>query len=181
MNAPIPHTAPAAPTRNFTAVLSDHLDAELKAYRALVALAEAKQKEIIAGNMKEFSALLLKEQAALAQSTNLKQQRERLFANLAERLNVPMVNLKLSALLERIAEPMRSQLATRQNDLRNLLERLRAANERNLLLIRHCLGYVRDVLGSVLGTDETITAGGYDRRGGSGDPAAVGNLVNHSG
>lgn len=170
-----------APQKTFTTVLAEHLDAELSTHRSLMALAEAKQKQIVSGNMKEFTALLQREEGVLAEANKLKLQRDRLFINLAERLNVPIANLKLSALLERIPEPTRGQLATRHNDLRNLLERLKAANERNLLLIRHCLGYVRDVLGSVLGTGETVSAGGYDRRGGKGEAGAIGNLVNHRG
>lgn len=161
--------------------LRDHLDAELVLHRRLLASAEEKITRVVAHDIPAFTTCLEREQGLAADMGRLRQVRERLLRALAAVLAIPGDQLTLSAVIAR-AEPVRQgELAQRQRDLRQLLERLRVANERCLLLVRSGLSLVRDVLQAVMGEE----AGGqraYDRRGASGGSAPWrGRLVNLAG
>ena len=163
--------------------LRDHLDAELAAHRVLVSVAERKQSELIRGDMTGFTTALSQEQTAMSEIGRLRMIRDRLIRTLATVFNVPAVELKLSLLMPKLPEPLRVEIQQRQSDLKSLLERLRALNDRNALLIRQSLGFVRDLLGALMGPGSGTDAGAYDRRGlgGTGGVAARGHLVNIAG
>lgn len=159
--------------------LRDHLDVELTAHRSLLALAERKQHDLVAGDMAGFSHVVQDEQVVLSETGRLRLLRERLLRAVATVLGVVMPEVRLSLLLEKLPAAIRSELARRQDDLKTLLERLRAVNERNQALIRQGLAFTRELLGAVLGSTGTPA---YDRRGLSGyAPASRGSLVNLAG
>lgn len=163
--------------------LRDHFDAELTLYRALLGTAERKQRELVAGEMRRFADLLPQEQGTLNDLGRLRQIRERLLKALATVMNAVPAGGALptfSALLAKLPDHLRPDLVRRQNDLRSVAERLKAANERNAVLIRQSLGLVREILAAVLGPEPG--AGAYDRRGlGAAVPAPRGGLVNCAG
>jgi flagellar biosynthesis/type III secretory pathway chaperone len=159
--------------------LRDHLDAELAAYRALLGVAERKQRELVANQVRRFADLIPQEQTALLELGRLRQIRDRLLKAVAVILNLKD-GFTMSAALAKMPEPLRVDLARRQADLLAVTDRLKAANERNALLIRQSLGLVRDILSAVLGPEPG--AGAYDRRGlGGGVPTPRGGLVNLAG
>lgn len=162
------------------AQLRDHLDAELTLHRRLLATTEEKIARVVAHDIPAFTACLEREQGLAAEMNRLRQVRERLLRALGSVLAIPAERLNLSAVITR-AEPQRQgELALRQRDLRQVLERLRAANERCLLLVRAGLSLVRDVLQAVMGDEGEQRA--YDRRGASGGtPPWRGRLVNLAG
>lgn len=163
--------------------MRDHLDAELAAHRVLVTLAERKQTELVRGDMEGFTTVLSQEQTALSEVNRLRQIRDRLVRALATVFNLPAGDLKLSLLIPRLADPLRAEIQQRQQDLKALLERLRLINDRNALLIRQGLGFVRDLLGALMGPGTGTDAGAYDRRGLGATSGATGrgNLVNIAG
>ena len=161
--------------------LRDHLDAEVAVHRRLVQLAESKHRQLMAADIPGFQRTLAEEHGTLGESSRLRQSRERLLRGLAALFNLQNVEIRLSVILERVIDPVRSQLAERQRELAGLLERLRSLTERNQVLIRSSLDLVRDIMQAVLGTPNSGSKG-YDRRGWTGYQApGAGNLVNMSG
>lgn len=159
--------------------LRDHLDAELAAHRHLLSVAERKQHDLVAGDMAGFTRALQDEQTVLGEAGRLRVIRDRLLRAVATVLNVKLPELRLGALLEKLPDALRTELARRQADLLSLLERLRAVNERNQLLIRQGLAFTRELLGAIVGPGENPA---YDRRGlAGGAPTNRGTLVNLAG
>jgi flagellar biosynthesis/type III secretory pathway chaperone len=160
--------------------LRDHLDAELATHRQLLAVAERKQHDLVAGDMPGFTRALQDEQTALGEAGRLRVLRERLLRAVATVLNAKLPELRLTPLLALLPDPIRSELARRQADLIALLERLRAVNERSQLLIRQGLAFTREILNAIVGATDNTPA--YDRRGLAGyTPASSGSLVNLAG
>jgi flagellar biosynthesis/type III secretory pathway chaperone len=168
------------PNQLFVA-LRDHLDAELSLHRRLLGLAEAKGSEIIACNMAAFSQLLQQEQAPLAEMGRLRQAREQLNRQLAAGLGLKNEPVRMTALVAQAPEMLKGDLRTRQGELKRLLERLREINERNMILIRQSLNFVRSLMHTLVG--ERVNPGHpYDRRGHQGSVLpGNGRLVNMRG
>ncbi|MCK6488520.1 MAG: flagellar protein FlgN [Planctomycetes bacterium] len=162
--------------------LRDHLEAELAIHRRLLASAEDKLQRLVAHDIPAFTAALAREQPLVAEMNRLRQVRDRLLRAIATVFSIRPDQFTLSAVIARLSEPLREALAVRQRELRSVLERLRNANDRNLLLVRSGLALVKDILQAVVGSDALPTADGYDRRGlhGAGN-APAGRLVNLAG
>lgn len=162
--------------------LRDHLDAELVLHRRLLASAEDKLQRLVAHDIPAFSAALAREQPLVAEMGRLRQVRERLLRAIAAVFALRADQLTIGAVAAKLADPLRETLAARGRDLRSLLERLRHANERNLLLVRSGLALVKDIIQAVVGSEAAPAADGYDRRGLQGSASApAGRLVNLAG
>jgi flagellar biosynthesis/type III secretory pathway chaperone len=159
--APVPARA-ASPADTIAAQLRDHLDAEIAVHRQLLHLAEEKQRVVVAADGAALNALLERERAPLAESVRCRQFRERILRTAASVWNIPAAQTTLSRLCERLPEVLRAEILRRGHELRQLVERLRAVNDRNQVLIRHGLGLVRELVATVTGAP---AAGAYDRRG----------------
>jgi flagellar biosynthesis/type III secretory pathway chaperone len=158
--------------------LRDHLDLEVALHRRLLGLAEAKQRLIVAGDMQEFSTLLAQEQAPLADMNRLRVARERLLRLAVQQLGLKPDSMRMSLVVDSSPEGLRPDLRSRQLDLKNLLERLREVNERNMVLIRQSLSFVRDLMHVIVGEPPSQPAA-YDRRGiEGGGMRGNGRLVN---
>ncbi len=142
--------------------LKEHLDQEVKCHRRLLDIAEAKQRRIVAGDMPGFSELLKNEQEPLTAMTRLRQLRERQLREVSDVLGLARDNLRLSLIVERVQGQMRDELRVRIAELRTVCEKLREVNDSTMVLIRQSLGFVRDILGVLVGEP---TAHAYDRRG----------------
>jgi len=172
---PAPPVVPAP----LIAALRDHLDAEIAVMRRLLAASETKQKAIIAGDRPGLERALADERAPNDDAARLRKVRDRLLAGLATTLGLPAAGLTLTRILAALPSADRQGLTSRQADLIGVLERLRACNERNLLLIRHSLGFVHDLLGVLLG--QPAGEPSYDQRGTAGSPSERGRLVDIAG
>jgi flagellar biosynthesis/type III secretory pathway chaperone len=142
--------------------LKDHLDHEVQCHRRLLDLAEAKQRHIVAGDMQAFSELLRKEQEPLTAMLRLRQLRERILREVADALEMSRDTLRLTQVIERLTGQIRDELRTRITELKTLCERLREVNDSTMVLIRQSLGFVRDILGVLVGE---APSSNYDRRG----------------
>jgi flagellar biosynthesis/type III secretory pathway chaperone len=159
--------------------LRDQLEGEVRCHRRLLDLAEAKLKEVVAGNIAAFTELLRQEQEPMTLLTRLRQTRDRLLREAAETLGLDRAALRISQIVERCTDPLRKELDGRVTELRAVCERLRDLNDRIALLIRQSLGFVRDMLNTLIG--ETPLQG-YDRRGGEAYArTGRGALVNQAG
>ncbi len=143
--------------------LRDELRHEMCLHRELLRLAEDKHRRIVDGRIDEFSRLLEEERMCMARAGELRDKRDMLLAHLAREAAVPLSELRLARLLEHVDEPLRSELGDLQTDLRTVLTRLREVNDRNMLLIRQSLGFLRDVMDVVLGDTRPQ---GYSQSGG---------------
>lgn len=142
--------------------LRDHLDQELAVHRRLLTLAEGKQRLVVAADHRGFASLLEEETAIMTEASRLRQVRDRLARAIGILFALKPEDFCLSRLMERAADPLRSELGNRQRELRKVAERLRQVNDRNLLLVRHGLTLVRDILQAVLGGGDGPA---YDQRG----------------
>jgi len=134
--------------------LGEHLKAERVLHQHLLSLAEKKRDEIVAGNIDAFSKALEQEQDILKKGQELGRRRLKLLEACAKGMNCPVSNLRMAQILERAPEPLRSELGGLSHDLRELLQRLRDLNERNLVLIRQSLGFVREVMNIITGEEQ---------------------------
>lgn len=159
--------------------LKEHLDSEVKCHRRLLDLAEAKMRHIVAGDMQGFSELLKHEQEPLTTMMRLRQVRERILREVADTLGLARDNLRLTSIVERVTGQIRDELRARISELKTVCERLREVNDSNMVLIRQSLGFVRDILGVLVG-ESPVDA--YDRRGITAyNRSRRGNLVNLAG
>jgi hypothetical protein len=170
-----------APAKNFQTLLGEHLTAEITVHRILLGLAEAKQKHIVAADLTSFNSVLLQEQKPMEEAGFLRKQRDRLFQGLAERLNVPLANLKLGTLIQRLPDPARTELSAKHAELKAVVEKFGQMNDSNQVLIRHSLGIVSGVLKTIFVQTEEQAPGGYDRQGQDGMKGGRGRLVDMSG
>ncbi len=160
--------------------LKDHLDAELAAHRQLLGVAERKQHDLVANDMAAFTRVLAEEQAVLFETNRLRQIRERLLRAVVTVLGLTLPDLALTPIIDRLPEPLKGEVARRRADLVGVIERVRALNERNMLLIRQGLSFSRELLAAIVGDSGPTPA--YDRRGLNGyAPATRGSLVNLAG
>ena len=142
--------------------LRDHLENEVRCHKRLLELAEAKQRQIIVGDMRAFSELLQKEQEPLSLMLRLRQIRERILRDVADVFALGRDTLRLNQVIERCAGMIKDELSVRATELRTVCERLREINDSNLMLIRQSLSFVRDVLSTLVGD---TPSNNYDRRG----------------
>lgn len=154
--------------------LGQHLDQELKLHQQLIDIASNKRDEIVRGNVAELTKLIEREQVCLKLGNRLRQEREELVQAFAAALGEQPDHLRMAQILERAPEPLRSQLKGKQTDLRSVLLHLREINDRNMVLIRQSLGFVRDLLG-MIGNQQN--AHGYDQRGERSSGSGGGGLV----
>ncbi len=154
------------------------IEAEIGTQRTLLTIAEARGREIIAGNIPAFTALETREQQPQADAARLRQARERLLRAIAAAGNLKPEELCVSRIANHAPADRREPLIARAAELRKILERLQQVHERNALLMRHSLGLVREILHEIAGPTSPA-AHPYDHRGGIGATTVTrGGLLN---
>ncbi len=157
--------------------LGDHLKAEKTVHSQLLLLAEKKREHIVGGNITSLSDVIKQEQAVAEQGAQLSHIRSRLISALARHLEEDPNTLQLAHILERAPEPLRSELNDIQLDLRDVLTRLREVNDRNMILIRQSLSFVREIL-DVIGGNAARDGYGHNGEDQTANKAGGGGLVN---
>ena len=140
----------------------------------MISIATQKRDDIVAGDMKKLAKILEREQVCMKLAHNLRQQREQLVFAFAQNLELEPKQLRMAQILERAPEPLRSELQGKQSSLKEVLTHLRELNDRNMVLIRQSLGFVRDIL-SLIGNEHS--ARGYDNSGDSQRGQGGGGIV----
>ena len=74
---------------------------------------------------------------------------------LAREVSVDVSNLHMAQILERAPEELRQELSGLQGSLKELLEKLREVNDRNMVLIRQSLSFVKEIMGYIMGDEST--------------------------
>ncbi len=157
--------------------LSKHLKSELGLHRQLLGIAEEKRDTIVAGDIQIFSDLLKQEQQMLEEGQQLRHIREALMIGLAREVSVDVDKLRMAQILERAPEELRKELSGLQGSLKELLERLRDVNDRNMVLIRQSLTFVKEIMGYIMG-DESTKA--YNQQGESPGETGGGKMFDAS-
>lgn len=157
--------------------LSEHLQSELGLHRRLLGIAEGKRDTIVAGDIEVFSNLLKQEQEMLEQGQQLRHIRETIMNALAKEISIDVSNLRMAQILEQAPEPLRQELAGLQGNLRELLERLRDVNDRNMVLIRQSLSFVKEIMNYIMGGDDTKA---YNQQGENPEQTGGGKIFNAS-
>ena len=155
--------------------LAKHLKSELGVHRQLLQIAEHKRDTIVSGDIQEFSTLIQREQNVFEEGQKLRQVREKLMFHIAGELSVEVNALHISHILEMAPDSLRGELQHIQGDLKTLLEKLRELNERNMVLIRQSLSFVKEIMQYVVGSNESKV---YQQNGESGTDDSGGKIFN---
>ena len=124
-------------TNEMIGQLLDILSQETEMYRAMSTVLNkekdaAIQSEIIALNEAEIE----KENILVALGL-LERQRRNLVTDLADTLGYPAQDIRLTQIVQIVAEPLAGRLRQARSDLSDLLESVQAANQRNKQLFEH--------------------------------------------
>lgn len=162
------------------AQLATHLDAELAVQRRLAPIAEARTAAIIANDHARLAELAASELPAADEAARLRGVREKLQRALAHAFS--LTKPTVSAVAAKAAPEVASRLATTTRELAALAQRAQKAHERNGLLARQALGFVRDLLAVMTGSTPGIGPA-YDRKGlaAAYGPSTRGGLVDCAG
>ena len=124
--------------------LIDVLDSENREYEKLIALAESKTPVIVAGNIEDLGKITEDEQAIVGTIQGIEKERNKILADIANVVNRDVKTLKLIDLIQMLDKmPDQQELLTGvQKRLRATIDRLKAANDKNQMLLADKLDMV---------------------------------------
>jgi flagellar biosynthesis/type III secretory pathway chaperone len=120
------------------------LDSENTEYKKLVILADSKTSVIVAGDIEGLEKIMEDEQAIVGTIQKMEKQRNSILADIANVVNRDVKTLKLIDLinmLEKIPDQQK-MLRDVQGSLRETIDRLRALNDKNQMLLNDKLEMV---------------------------------------
>lgn len=124
--------------------LIDVLDSENNEYEKLIVLAERKTPVIVAGNIDDLGKITEDEQEIVGTIQGIEKQRNKILADIANVVNRDVKTLKLIDLIQMLDKMPDQQklLKGAQKRLRATIDRLRAANDKNQMLLADKLDMV---------------------------------------
>lgn len=125
------------------------LAAEAAECRDLLPVLEEEYRALVRADGSALLELGAKREASIAHLSALEQSRRAALSGAAAALGVPLSALTLSGLLTLMPGPA-AALVPLRNELRDLLERLRALNSRNRFVAEHTLDCLRGLFSSLV-------------------------------
>lgn len=124
--------------------LIDVLDSENNEYEKLIVLAEQKTPVIVAGNIEDLGKITEDEQEIVGTIQGIEKQRNKILADIANVVNRDVTTLKLIDLIQMLDKMPDQQelLKGAQKRLRATIDRLKAANDKNQMLLADKLDMV---------------------------------------
>lgn len=124
--------------------LIDVLDSENNEYEKLIVLAERKTPVIVAGNIDDLGKITEDEQEIVGTIQGIEKQRNKILADIANVVNRDVKTLKLIDLIQMLDKMPDQQelLKGAQKRLRATIDRLKAANDKNQMLLADKLDMV---------------------------------------
>ena len=124
--------------------LIDVLDSENREYEKLIVLAESKTPVIVAGNIEDLGKITEDEQEIVGTIQGIEKQRNKILADIANVVNRDVKTLKLIDLIQMLDKMPDQQelLKGVQKRLRETIDRLKAANDKNQMLLADKLDMV---------------------------------------
>ncbi|TVR47168.1 MAG: flagellar protein FlgN [Planctomycetota bacterium] len=162
--------------RVITEALLRELRQELALYRKLLALAQRKREALVSNDLAALHVINDEEQSHSRDGMRQRQLREDLLRRLAEGRGLSVGEVNLAQVQDWAGQTLRGQLQHLGEELRAVVQELQRCNDGNQLLLRTALGLVREMLGTITGSDERQ---GYDRSGHSGGHRGSGGLMNY--
>ncbi|MEK7413906.1 MAG: flagellar export chaperone FlgN [Planctomycetota bacterium] len=179
MSAPLPNPPANQPSAATVTTLLDqlrkHLESELAAQKRLLTLSEQLAPKLMIGDATAITTIVAQKEDPTREAARLASIRERLVRALAAVFQING-DVNLTALMGKIPQQLRADFERLRAEITHICQRLGRQSERNLVMARQGIGFIRDVLGeSFGGTPERL----YDRRGviGGGSPRR-GGVVN---
>lgn len=145
--------------------LIEVLDSECAAYEKLIGLAESKTPAIIAGNIEELGKITEDEQKIVGTIQGMEKQRNKFLADIANVVNRDVTTLKLIDLIQML-EKMPDQkdlLAGVQKRLRATIDKLKAVNDKNQMLLADKLEMVDFNLNMIRATKSAPQTANYSK------------------
>ena len=124
--------------------LIDVLDSENREYEKLIVLAESKTPVIVAGNIEDLGKITEDEQEIVGTIQGIEKERNKILADIANVVNRDVKTLKLIDLIQMLDKMPDQQelLKGVQKRLRETIDRLKAANDKNQMLLADKLDMV---------------------------------------
>lgn len=124
--------------------LIDVLDSETTAYEKLIVLAEGKTPVIVSGDIESLGKITEEEQAVVGTIQKMEKKRNKFLADIANVVNRDVETLKLIDLIQMLGSmpDQQKKLEDVQKHLRQTIDRLKAVNDKNQMLLADKLDMV---------------------------------------
>ncbi len=126
---------------------------------ALVELSERKTKAITAGDADVLHGIVEEEKAVLGLIKGVEKRQSRCVRSLAEALNLPEEQVRMSLIIERAEGSQRQALVRLREELTALVEQQMKHNEINMKLLQMNMDYVQFMLNSATNQKSGATYG----------------------
>lgn len=146
--------------------LMEVLDKENKEYEALIVLADKKTPTIVAGDIESLEKITDDEQEIVGRIQNLEKFRKEVLADVANVVNRDVNELKLINLIQMLDKrpEQQTQLVELQERIRNTVDRLQKANDKNQMLLNDALEMVGFNLSMIQALKTAPQTANYTRR-----------------
>jgi flagellar biosynthesis/type III secretory pathway chaperone len=123
------------------------LEESEKAYQLLLPVFDKEKEAAFNSEPDTFSAVVEEKEELLARLRQIDQRRMAIIHQISSAWDIPVYELRLSCLADRVEGLESSQIKRLQVSLRELMEKVKRCNEENRRLIQHCLDLVQGTLG----------------------------------
>lgn len=123
------------------------LEESEKVYRQLLPVFDREKKAAFSSDPDTFSAVVEEKQELLARLRLIDRNRQIILSQVSSEWNIPVNELRLSTMADRVEGLQHSQIHRLRSSLRELTNKVKHRNEENRRLIQHCLDLVQGTLG----------------------------------
>lgn len=133
------------------------LEKEIELYKHLFLVAKKKQTALFEGKLAEIEEFTKTEQILLLQVGKVEEGRQSLHLQLANYFSMPVGELTISKLAEKVEEPWIGKISRMEEDFILVLGELKIINESNSGLIKQSLDFINFSINLVAGSDSGLT------------------------
>jgi len=151
------------------------LDQESELYQSMLAVIAKEKAAAVGSELDALNEAGLEKENILVALRNIDQQRRRLVADLAEKLEYPPQKLTLKKIAAEVDEPFAGRLRQANSDLKSVLSQVQEANQRTQHLFEHSLELLRGAFNLLNELHSANTV--YHRTGNIHSPNSTGKCV----
>ena len=142
--------------------LIETVEAEKDRYEQIYALSEHKKQVIIAGDAEKLEEIVAQERKLDREINEIEQKRLELLNGIALQLDIPVDEVNITAISERVSPELSQRLKKFQEEFLGLLNKQMAFNEINKQLLETQLHYIEVFLESLATSDSVNNTYGFD-------------------
>lgn len=116
-------------------------------YQQLLPVFQKEKKAALSSDPEQLSSAVAEKEALLAQMRTLERQRQLLINKISTTWGVPVKAIRLSGLADKTQGTQAARLRRLNISLKELVQKIKRANEENRILIQHCLSIVHGAFG----------------------------------